>query len=544
MNYILSSFYILLFSASLYSSGSSALSFSSQPKLIKQTNSSLSIDWKTNVECTGYYRMSVYPEHIGVDDMMIKFTEDRQTRFVLDIQDLDNKEFYYVQPVNIVDQDTLYGDIELFSLSSSSSGDIEVYFNNHVDASISKGASPNGTTASDLENAVIDKINNARVSVDYCMYNTSKTSIVNALIDAEDRGVRVRVIYNERAESSNSGFSRALPFNVIERLGDGLMHNKFIIIDAEETDASWVMSGSTNFTINQIDSDPNHVIFIQDQSLAKAYEIEFEEMWGGDGPAPDESHMRFGVDKLDNTPHEFTIDGKRVELYFSPSDEVSTRINNAIISAESTIDAALLIFTKFETRDVLEDEISTGVQFRALVEDIQSSDAVLPRLNDLGAEIKSHPQATQLHHKYAIIDEALQNEHSKVITGSHNWTHSADIRHDENLLIIHDAALANIFQQEWEARWAEQTTLVVDINRAEEILLYPNPAIEYVVIGNNNAVDQYKILDIRGALVLSIATNPREKEQLLNISSLDSGHYIVIGQKGTETLSLGAFIKK
>ena len=49
------------------------------------------------------------------------------------------------------------------------------------------------------------------------------------------------------------------------------MHNKFIVFDAESPDPedATAFTGSTNFTTGQVNSDPNNVIIIHDQSLAK-----------------------------------------------------------------------------------------------------------------------------------------------------------------------------------------------------------------------------------------------------------------------------------
>ena len=47
------------------------------------------------------------------------------------------------------------------------------------------------------------------------------------------------------------------------------MHNKFVIIDANNADSAWVISGGTNWTNNQLFDDFNNLILIQDQSLAK-----------------------------------------------------------------------------------------------------------------------------------------------------------------------------------------------------------------------------------------------------------------------------------
>ena len=49
----------------------------------------------------------------------------------------------------------------------------------------------------------------------------------------------------------------------------------------------------------------------------------------------------------------------------------------------------------------------------------------------------------KLHHKVIIIDERI------VITGSYNFSKSAEVRNDENLLIIFDSALAQIYLDEW-----------------------------------------------------------------------------------------------
>jgi phosphatidylserine/phosphatidylglycerophosphate/cardiolipin synthase-like enzyme len=52
-----------------------------------------------------------------------------------------------------------------------------------------------------------------------------------------------------------------------------------------------------------------------------------------------------------------------------------------------------------------------------------------------------------LHSKVFIIDRQT------VITGSYNFTQSADRSNDENVLIIHNAAVAQAFFAEWQKVW-------------------------------------------------------------------------------------------
>ena len=80
------------------------------------------------------------------------------------------------------------------------------------------------------------------------------------------------------------------------------MHNKFIIGDADHVESAFVLTGSTNFTTGNFESDLNNIIVLEDQSLARAYELEFEEMWGAEGMMPDAANAKFGADKTWNTP--------------------------------------------------------------------------------------------------------------------------------------------------------------------------------------------------------------------------------------------------
>ena len=54
-----------------------------------------------------------------------------------------------------------------------------------------------------------------------------------------------------------------------------------------------------------------------------------------------------------------------------------------------------------------------------------------------------------MHHKVIVIDE------STVITGSFNFTKSADQENDDNVLVIHNPDLAKLYLQEFERVWRQ-----------------------------------------------------------------------------------------
>lgn len=65
------------------------------------------------------------------------------------------------------------------------------------------------------------------------------------------------------------------------------------------------------------------------------------------------------------------------------------------------------------------------------------------------------PLSSTLHHKYAVIDAEYADSDPVVITGSHNWTYSANNINDETTLFIHDMNLAKLYAAEFNSRYCE-----------------------------------------------------------------------------------------
>ena len=60
-----------------------------------------------------------------------------------------------------------------------------------------------------------------------------------------------------------------------------------------------------------------------------------------------------------------------------------------------------------------------------------------------------------MHHKYAIIDQALASSDPLVITGSHNWSAAAENSNDENTVFYYNQNIANQYYQEFIERYNE-----------------------------------------------------------------------------------------
>lgn len=376
--------------------------------------------------------------------------------------------------------DTIYSPAVYFSSPSSPSTPIQIFFDKSIDASYSDGSHPIATGSSVIENDVISRIDQVSSTMDIAMYNDTRTSIVDAIKRAVQRGVAVRYVAEE--STSNTALDGTLPFPVLYRQGNGIMHNKFIIADADDAAKAWLWTGSTNFTSAQLSTDANHAYVIKDQALALNYRHEFDELWGSQ---PNNLGAKEGEQKSDNTGHLFNIGGINIESYFSPSDETNCHILDALKSADHQVLIGLLLITKDDLVDEIIDLHQKGIEVRLIVEDAGTSSLALSRLMQAGVNVEIHDLSGLFHHKYAIIDEGYPDSDPTVISGSHNWTLSADIVNDENTLIFHDQSIANIFRQEYEARWNELSpTATISISDNPALTLHPNPASDHIEMTN------------------------------------------------------------
>ncbi len=408
-------------------------------------------------------------------------------------------------------------------------GEIRVYFNHWVEESLSNGAAPDGTNPNQLEAAILERIDAAQLSIDVAAYNLTRQNIMGALKAAHQRGVRVRLVYDDQQD--NSALSPPPPFPILSDQGsEGLMHNKFLVIDAADPQNAWVITGSTNFTFNGVVNNFNNLVMVQDQALAQAYQLEFNEMWGSEGGTPNLSNARFGAEKTDNTPHFFTIGGHMVECWFSPSDFTTDAIRNALNSADHSIHFAVFSFTHDDLGTALIAAHQRGVFTKGIIEGIDDTGNEFNRLKNAGVWVQSHPQNFFVHHKYAIVDAQAPDSDPLVITGSHNWTYSAEFRNDENTLIFHDPDLANIFLQEFEARW-QQITPTEQVPTPASFSVFPNPTpgpLHLQPPQPTPARLPWTLYDAHGRLLQGgILPNPVAGALLTRLDGLPSGTYFL-----------------
>ena len=285
------------------------------------------------------------------------------------------------------------------------------------------------------DDALAIAISEARFSVDAAIYHLNLWSIRDALIAAHDAGVKVRVV----AESDNMDEIeiQQLTQAGIEVLGDrreSLMHNKFVVIDGLD-----VWTGSMNFTVNGAYRNDNNLVHIRSTKLAENYTFEFEEMFVDD---------MFGDNIITQTPNpSLKVDGVPVDTYFSPDDGTDDQIIAAIQNAEESIYFLAFSFTSDPIAGALLERAADGIAVAGVFDESQYHSNIgteYDALLDAGLDVRLDGNQRNMHHKVFIIDRRT------VITGSYNFSRSAEERNDENTLIITDPGIATQFHSEFE----------------------------------------------------------------------------------------------
>jgi len=366
------------------------------------------------------------------------------------------------------------------------------YFNKPVDTSVSTGVNAI-STGSSMADTIIEYINKAQSTLDIEQYEYvqgSYSNIATAVNNAYARGVIVRWIYD--SSISNSGVAmRNVNIHALARVStNGIMHNKVVIIDANASDPAkaYVLTGSADWNTSMFSTDYNNLVAIQDQQLAIAYTAEFNMMWGSTGAVPNLANSKFGSSKTDLGAHSFTIDGHIVELYFSPSDNTSNHIQTAISSANTDLYFGMYTFTDNTDATMIVSRKNAGVYVAGI--DDQFSDQYSPYTtftNGLGSNFRSYHGAGIYHNKYMIVDPSDKCSDPQVLTGSHNWTSSANSVNDENTLIIHSDTVANLYYQSFYADFmgiggtivaqhgCSNEVAITQINN-DNVAVYPNPS--------------------------------------------------------------------
>lgn len=448
-----------------------------------------------------------------------------------------------------------------FITQSNSTGSMEAYFNHSVDTTVSKGENAKGNQ--NFSDLLADRIEHSEYSIDITLWEFADiTAISDALIQAKERGVKVRFIYNHAPNTPliDSLLAHGIP--VLKREFDTTydMHNKFWIFDYrgnQDAGTCYLNTGSSNVSHPMFHSDRNNMIVIQDKSLCAVYTRQFEQMWGSHGDLPDTTRSRFGTQKTDNVPHLLNIAGTRMEVWFCPTGNIASKYCN-LFHANTTKSVFFCMFKFYLTdiEDTLHALFNRGMEISGVFDSSHAfrQESVYSRMKGIAstgawnppADVFFDPIDGLLHHKYCIIDADAEEGNKITVTGSFNWDPETNAGNDENSLVVFSPRINNLFYQEFMARYKESGGMLIGLaetklqgpkERLEQN--YPNPAtsstkIRYHIPETSQV--RLRVIDMHGVqlvLLVDKTENAGTHESVLDASAFSPGIYFYRLETGT-----------
>lgn len=186
-----------------------------------------------------------------------------------------------------------------------------------------------------------------------------------------------------------------------------------------------------------------------EQELSNYRRVAFEVARDGlQGTAP-EAIVNWLEDVVRVIENRSSIDQSETEAWFSPDRECHSRIVRLIEQARFSAEICVFTITDDRISDTIIEAHDRGLPIRIITDDEKAFDAGsdIMRLERAGVEIRVDQTRYHMHHKFALFDRKL------LLTGSYNWTRSADAYNEENFIILNDRSLIRSFSQLFDRLW-------------------------------------------------------------------------------------------
>ncbi len=136
---------------------------------------------------------------------------------------------------------------------------------------------------------------------------------------------------------------------------------------------------------------------------------------------------------------------------FSPDDHCPRQIGDLFDHARESADVCVFAITDDRIRDAIERAHDRGVAVRILSDNDKSNDpgSDVDYLANRGIPVRLDRSDYHMHHKFAVFDGRC------LLTGSYNWTRTAALENEENLVLTTDPRLVRPFIQTFEKLWDE-----------------------------------------------------------------------------------------
>lgn len=146
-----------------------------------------------------------------------------------------------------------------------------------------------------------------------------------------------------------------------------------------------------------------------------------------------------------------TKESFRSDAFFSPGEDCRDAINIQISQARSSIDICVFTVSDNIIVDKLIDAWERGVKVRIVTDNDKQYDrgSDIFRMKEKGIPIRTDRTPDHMHHKFALFDQEV------LIFGSYNWTRSAALNNNEDLVVTNDKKLISGYKDEFSKLWED-----------------------------------------------------------------------------------------
>ncbi|MEM2272773.1 MAG: phospholipase D family protein [Candidatus Bathyarchaeia archaeon] len=136
-------------------------------------------------------------------------------------------------------------------------------------------------------------------------------------------------------------------------------------------------------------------------------------------------------------------------IYFSPKGGCAQAIIDLIRSANKSIHVLIYSFTLDSIGYALVEAYKRGIDVKVVFEKGQVTEySEYLRLRAAGVPVRNDTNPNLMHNKIMIVDSEI------VVTGSYNWSRSAEEENNENMIIVRSRRIANEYERIFEEIWA------------------------------------------------------------------------------------------
>lgn len=336
----------------------------------------------------------------------------------------------------------------------------------------------------------------------YIYHEPETSGIIQAIIDAQARGVEVKVIVGEGNDKSRETATNLTSYGInvrisVEKAANGnyfdVMHNKGVISDDR------VLITSINWSPTSIFDNRETGVIVESSLVAAYYKMLFDYDWiasevydplvhfTDSHPIPQISSSLLPLDYKPQftTPYTFT-GGFEVDVMTSP-DNCFEIIEKILLNAQQSIYISVYTLSSPYLLEVLRDRVAKGLDVRILLEENTTSAwekkynrHALYNLSEIGADgsfaqgkwAGAKNEFRYQHSKYAIIDNKT------LIISSGNWARSScpkpqddgdvDGNRDWWIIIYGTGDLAVTLTTSTDTKTEEQTHLSLDVENPQD----------------------------------------------------------------------------